>query len=91
MSKDVGEIDYDEKEYLKFGAEYYPKLGDTAEIHLIDKGLIEELDEDVSSINTIVINEECNGSIYNLNGSKVDGNNLVKGIYIKNGKKVIIK
>ena len=47
MSKDVGEIDYDEKEYLKFGAEYYPKLGDTAEIHLIDKGLIEDLDEDM--------------------------------------------
>lgn len=52
---------------------------------------IEELDEDVSSINTIVINEECNGSIYNLNGTKVDGNDLGKGIYIINGKKVIIK
>lgn len=32
-----------------------------------------------------------NDSYYNLNGSKVDGNNLVKGIYIKNGKKIIIK
>lgn len=47
MSKEVGEIDYDENEYLKFGAEYYPQMGEEAEIHFIDKGLSEELDEDL--------------------------------------------
>ncbi len=53
---------------------------------------IEELeDEDVSSIKNTLIDSEDGGCIYNLNGMKVDGNNLGKGIYIKNGKKVIIK
>lgn len=46
MSKDVGEIDYDEVESLKFGAEYYPQLGETAEFHLIEKKLSE--DEEIS-------------------------------------------
>lgn len=32
-----------------------------------------------------------NGFYYNLNGTKVDDNSLGKGIYIKNGKKIIIK
>ena len=38
-----------------------------------------------------VIDGDCDDIIYNLNGMKVDGNNLGKGIYIKNGKKVIRK
>ncbi|MBQ9314464.1 MAG: helicase-exonuclease AddAB subunit AddA [Clostridia bacterium] len=37
MSKEVGDITYDESEYLKFGAEYYPIDGENAEIHLIEK------------------------------------------------------
>ena len=48
MSKEVGEIDYDENEYLKFGAEYYPQKGEEAEIHFIEKGLTE--DEDLEDI-----------------------------------------
>ena len=36
MSIELGEIDYDEKEYLKFGAEYYEKNGDNVEINLIE-------------------------------------------------------
>lgn len=44
-----------------------------------------------SSINNILIGAESGSCIYNLNGTKVDGNNYGKGIYIKNGKKVIIK
>jgi len=38
-----------------------------------------------------VTDSDCNGVIYNLNGMKADGNNLGKGIYIRNGKKVIFK
>lgn len=36
MSKEFGEIDYTEKEYLQFGATYYPKNGEPVEIHLIE-------------------------------------------------------
>ena len=50
---------------------------------------------EVSSVSNVptdrVIDSDCDGIIYNLNGIKVDGNNLGKGIYIKNGKKVIRK
>ena len=46
---------------------------------------------EVSSINNTLIDSESDGWIYNLNGMKLDGNSLGKGIYIKNGKKVIIK
>ena len=42
--------------------------------------------------NEILLQEYWSGdSVYNLNGTKVDDNSLGKGIYIKNGKKVIIK
>ena len=50
MSKDIGEIDYDEKEFLKFGAEYYGYKGEPTEINLIGtKNQDEdfELDEDL--------------------------------------------
>ena len=50
---------------------------------------IEEIE--VSNINNTLFESESGGCIYNLNGMKVDGNSLGKGIYIKNGKKVIIK
>lgn len=36
MSKEIGEIDYTEKEYLQFGANYYPKAGSPVEIHMIE-------------------------------------------------------
>lgn len=42
MFKETGEIDYTEKEYLKFGAEYYPEKGKTAELHIIDKKILED-------------------------------------------------
>jgi hypothetical protein len=29
--------------------------------------------------------------VYDLNGRKVSGNNLKPGVYVKNGKKVVIK
>lgn len=46
---------------------------------------------DATSINNILVDSENSGCIYNLNGTKVDGSSLGKGIYIKNGKKIIIK
>ena len=52
---------------------------------------IEELEEDVSDIKQTSIANKSSDSIYNFNGIKVDGNSLGKGIYVKNGKKIIIK
>lgn len=49
MSKEVGEIDYDEKEFLKFGAEYYGYKGEPAEINLLEtKNQDEEFELDES-------------------------------------------
>ena len=39
--------------------------------------------------NTILI--ESDDAIYNLRGQRVDGKNLKKGIYIRNGKKIVVK
>ena len=36
MSKEFGEIDYTEKEYLQFGATYYPQKSEPVEVHLIE-------------------------------------------------------
>ena len=47
MSKAVGEIDYTETEYLKFGATYYLNEGTEAEINLIEKSSKEELEENI--------------------------------------------
>ena len=49
MSKEIGEIDYTEQEYLQFGATYYPEQGMPPEIHLIEtnKEEIEELEDDI--------------------------------------------
>lgn len=51
MFKETGEIDYTEREYLKFGASYYPVKGKTAELHIIDKKVSEEdaiiVDDDI--------------------------------------------
>lgn len=47
MSKNVGEIDYTEEEYLKFGATYYQNEGTNAEINLIEKSNKEEIEEEV--------------------------------------------
>ena len=50
---------------------------------------IEEID--VSSVNDIVIDKKHDGRIYNVNGIKVNNGNLGKGIYIQNGKKVMVR
>ncbi len=42
MHSDVAEIEYDEIEYLKYGATYYEYDGEPAELHLIEKKNTEE-------------------------------------------------
>ena len=36
-------------------------------------------------------NKAGNNAVYNLKGQRVDGKSLPKGIYIKNGKKFMVK
>ena len=51
---------------------------------------IEEADGSVTAIDTVETqNGENNGAIYNLQGVRV--NKASKGVFIQNGKKVIIK
>ena len=47
--------------------------------------------EGTTGIESIGEAELNNGAIYNLQGVRVDANKLTKGIYIINGKKVLIK
>lgn len=48
---------------------------------------------DETAINSIVMgnNNAADNAIYNLQGQRVNGNSLTKGIYIKNGKKFAVK
>lgn len=46
---------------------------------------------DASGINTITIDGAQNGKAYNLKGQQINGQATSKGMYILNGKKVIIK
>ena len=54
-----------------------------------DFAKIEEID--VTNIGNIITKEEHNNSIFQLNGIKVNDGNLGRGIYIQNGKKVLVK
>ena len=47
--------------------------------------------DDSTGINAIESGDTAAKTIYNLNGVKVNENNLGKGVYIINGKKVVIK
>lgn len=45
-----------------------------------------------TAINSIVMdNNAADNAVYNLQGQRVNGNSLTKGIYIKNGKKFAVK
>ena len=54
-----------------------------------DFAKIEEID--VNNIGIIIPEEEHSSSMYQLNGIKVNEGNLGKGIYIQNGKKMLVK
>lgn len=47
--------------------------------------------DDLNGINETVVSKEMNEGAYTISGVKVDGNKLQKGLYIINGKKVVIK
>ena len=46
---------------------------------------------DATGINAITIDGAQNGKVYNLNGQQVDRQTIQKGLYILNGKKVMMK
>lgn len=48
---------------------------------------------ETTGISQVVAVEEVfgNGAVYNLSGQRVDGKNLAPGIYVRNGKKFIVK
>ena len=51
------------------------------------------IEMDMTVIESVVMpnGTSINGNFYYLNGTKADTNNLPAGIYIKNGKKVLVK
>jgi hypothetical protein len=49
----------------------------------------DEMDNDATAIKNVETVSEDNDAIYNLNGVRVNGNQ--KGIFIKNGKKIVVK
>jgi hypothetical protein len=55
-------------------------------IYFID---VEQDEDTLTSISTVKSNNMQNGTIYNLNGQKM--NKAQKGLYIINGKKVVVK
>lgn len=44
-----------------------------------------------TSIDNIQIEDDGDGAIYNIDGQRVEGKSLAKGIYIRNGKKFVVK
>ena len=61
MHADTAEIEYDEVEYLKYGATYYEYDGEPAELHLIEKkndASGDGSDEEENSANTDIILED---------------------------------
>ena len=54
-----------------------------------DFAKIEEID--VTNIGNIISEEEHSSSMYLLNGIKANDGNLGRGIYIQNGKKMLVK
>ena len=58
----------------------------------VNKGEITAIEDETSAVNTIGA-ETLNGPVYNIHGMKVanDANNLPAGLYIVNGKKILVK
>ena len=50
-----------------------------------------DLGEGTTRIDNLNVNDNENGEWYDLNGRKLNGKPAQKGIYIKNGKKVVVK
>ena len=79
---------------------YYRVLEDTDLDFLLESTtgplLIESIsvmapeDDDPTGISRLKA-DEADADIYDLRGRKVDSTNLLKGVYIKNGKKIVVK
>ncbi len=65
---------------------YHPSSHDRAKVITL-KVLDEEETTGVANIQ----HQSANTQLYDLNGRKVSENNLKPGVYVKNGKKVVIK
>lgn len=50
-----------------------------------------DINEGTAGINSVDVDTETSTAVYNLNGQRVNSNNLSKGLYIINGKKVMVK
>lgn len=48
-------------------------------------------DGETTAIDKVDVEKEMTGEVYNLQGVRMQGENLPKGIYVKNGKKFVIK
>ena len=57
----------------------------------IDRFFIDDEESQTTTVNTVKKDAEENATIYNLNGQKIDKQNLRKGLYIQNGHKVVKK
>jgi len=68
--------------HLAAGRAYLTNTGASAKV------LSLSFDDDATAIQNVEA-EKNNGVLYNLNGVRVD--NAVKGVYIQNGRKVVIK
>lgn len=60
-------------------------------IGVADRSSVLEILDEANSIATIVSNGESNSKVYDLSGRRIDKALTKKGIYIINGKKVLIK
>lgn len=78
----------DDEEYTLFIPAYYFYIGEGLECN-------DEVEDtftyDSSKVNSIISEDMLNQGVYNIQGMKVNSNNLRNGIYIINGKKVVIR
>jgi hypothetical protein len=72
------------------GGKVYTNTNTLKYTTLVNNGTLDTSSAGVTRIGSVIATEgEDNGKVYNLNGIEVDEDNLGKGIYIKNGKKVM--
>lgn len=50
-----------------------------------------DFDGETTAIDKVDVEKEMTGEVYNLQGVRMQGENLPKGIYVKNGRKFIVK
>ena len=66
-------------------------VSSTIKINVIGEEEEEEEENVTTGIKDFRMTEKADNSVYDLNGRKMNEDNLKPGLYIKNGKKVVIK